>query len=152
MIFFMLMNPINDICTILPPIEFEKVDKMRMASKNEYNSEFETIQKKLYPDLKPLSTSSSRDAVFNAALEVAKNYSSWKLLLKDEENFVIQGIDTTSLMKYKDDFVIRILENEDGGSLVHMRSRSRVGRSDLGKNASRITEFFAELKKQIDKP
>jgi uncharacterized protein (DUF1499 family) len=71
------------------------------------------------------------------------------LHLKDAENMVLQGTDTTALMKYTDDFVIRIESAGDEGSVVQMRSKSRVGRSDLGKNADRITDFFTALKKQL---
>jgi len=43
-------------------------------------------------------------------------------------------------MGFKDDVVIRVRTNAEG-SLVDLRSVSRVGRSDLGANAARIRAF-----------
>ncbi|NQZ02812.1 MAG: DUF1499 domain-containing protein [Bdellovibrionales bacterium] len=151
MILFWLMNPINDISTQQPPVKFEAVSEMEQASKNEYDESFVKIQTKLYPDMRPLFTPGPRDFAFKAALEVAKKQDNWKLHLIDDENFIIQGTDTTALMKYTDDFVVRVEEGDKGGSLVQMRSKSRVGKSDLGKNADRINDFLDEVKKQLDK-
>ena len=45
---------------------------------------------------------------------------------------------------FKDDIVIRI--NDNGSErLVDIRSKSRVGSRDLGKNAERIHDFIDEL-------
>jgi uncharacterized protein (DUF1499 family) len=44
--------------------------------------------------------------------------------------------------------VIRLTEKGDN-TLVDVRSKSRVGKSDLGKNAERINAFMAELRKQL---
>ena len=44
------------------------------------------------------------------------------------------------LEPFKDDIVIRLRSNADG-TLVDLRSVSRVGVSDLGANASRIQAF-----------
>ena len=43
-------------------------------------------------------------------------------------------------MGFKDDIVIRIRTNAEG-TIVDLRSVSRVGRSDLGANAARIQRF-----------
>jgi uncharacterized protein (DUF1499 family) len=51
---------------------------------------------------------------------------------------------TTRWFGFKDDVAIRI-SPAGAGSRVDMRSRSRVGRSDLGANARRIREFLARL-------
>ena len=49
---------------------------------------------------------------------------------------------------FKDDVVIRVIESGDS-TLVDVRSKSRVGRSDLGKNAERIRDFQAALAKKL---
>ena len=43
-------------------------------------------------------------------------------------------------MAFKDDVVIRVRTNAEG-SLIDLRSASRVGISDLGANAARIEAF-----------
>ncbi len=49
-------------------------------------------------------------------------------------------MDTTRIMAFKDDVVIRVRSNADG-TLLDLRSVSRVGISDLGANARRIRQF-----------
>lgn len=60
----------------------------------------------------------------------------------------IEATDTTLLYGFKDDVVVRITES-DGGTKVDVRSKSRVGRSDLGENAKRIRKFLARLEAEL---
>ena len=48
---------------------------------------------------------------------------------------------------FKDDVVVRIRPAPGGGSLVDMRSISRVGGSDVGMNAKRVRAFLADLQR-----
>jgi ABC-type amino acid transport substrate-binding protein len=56
-----------------------------------------------------------------------------------------QASDRTRLFGFIDDVAVR-LKPEGQGSRVDIRSASRVGVSDLGKNAQRIRAYFAALK------
>jgi uncharacterized protein (DUF1499 family) len=47
---------------------------------------------------------------------------------------------------FKDDFIVRISPGEAGGARIDLRSKSRVGLSDLGANAERIRTFSEKLK------
>lgn len=51
---------------------------------------------------------------------------------------------TSSIFRYVDDFEIRI---DTSSNLLHIRSASRVGHSDMGANLKRIQQFKAQLKK-----
>ena len=64
----------------------------------------------------------------------------WEVYHQDINAGVIEAVDTTAVMGFKDDIVIRI-RYEQGQSLVDLRSVSRVGRGDIGANANRIREF-----------
>ena len=57
----------------------------------------------------------------------------------------LEAIATSRWFGFRDDIVIRI-RPDGSGSKVDIRSKSRVGRSDLGVNAERIREFVARLK------
>lgn len=152
MMLFWLLNPINDISTSHPVLLFEPVAEMEQASKNQYEENFRSIQDKLFPDLGPFVSPASADLVFNACLKVAQSFEGWDLYLFDEAKKVIQGTDTTPTLKFKDDFVIRIeSDEEDNKTIVHMRSKSRLGRNDFGKNAERIQQFFAKLNSELTK-
>ena len=49
---------------------------------------------------------------------------------------------------FTDDVVVRIVQTPDG-TRVDVRSKSRVGRSDLGQNAKRIRMFLAKLQATV---
>ncbi|RZO68640.1 MAG: DUF1499 domain-containing protein, partial [Parvularculaceae bacterium] len=46
---------------------------------------------------------------------------------------------------FKDDFIVRISPLADGGTRIDMRSKSRIGLSDIGANAARIRDFTERL-------
>lgn len=50
---------------------------------------------------------------------------------------------------FKDDFKILIDEVDENTSLLHLRSSSREGYSDLGVNRRRVNRFIKLLKKQL---
>ncbi|MGB5145826.1 MAG: DUF1499 domain-containing protein, partial [Porticoccaceae bacterium] len=52
----------------------------------------------------------------------------------------IEATETSFWYGFKDDVVIRIA-GDDRESRIDIRSKSRVGKSDLGKNAERIRAF-----------
>ena len=60
----------------------------------------------------------------------------------------VEATDTTAWFGFKDDVVIRLTAKSDD-TLVDVRSKSRVGKSDLGTNAERIETFMAELRNQL---
>ena len=79
------------------------------------------------------------------AVEVIKSMDG-KLIIT--ENYYIRAEFTTTLLRFIDDFELRF-DNESG--LLHIRSASRVGHSDLGKNRQRIDKFKSQLLKN-EKP
>lgn len=134
---------INDITTDLddPPV-FSAVIPLRPAGSNpiEYGGPAVAArQREAYPDIAPIISSLMRDAAFQHAFETAESLG-WEIVSGDLQAGIIEAIDTTRFFRFKDDVVIRIRENS-GETRIDLRSRSRVGRSDLGKNANRIREF-----------
>jgi uncharacterized protein (DUF1499 family) len=73
----------------------------------------------------------------------------WEITLSDESAGVIEGVDTTRLFHWRDDFVIRVRTTPDGYSIIDMRSKSRDGKGDFGANAKRIQTFFDKLVENI---
>ena len=59
----------------------------------------------------------------------------------------IKATDTTLLYGFKDDIVIRVAATAHG-SRTDVRSESRIGESDIGKNAARISIFLEKLAKE----
>ena len=80
-------------------------------------------------------------AAFDRALVVVRELE-WEIYNEDRDAGIIEAVDTTSFMAFKDDVVIRIRPLQ-GGSLLDLRSVSRVGKGDIGANAKRINAFIA---------
>lgn len=134
---------INDITTDLEdPPRFAAVIPLRPAGSNpiEYGGpQVAARQREAHPEVVPIFTDLDPEAAFQKAFEIAEALG-WEIVSGDLQSGIIEAVDTTRFFRFKDDVVIRIRENADG-SRVDLRSRSRVGRSDLGKNAKRILAF-----------
>lgn len=98
-------------------------------------------QREAFPDITPIETSLSVEAASAAALEVIQSMDL-KLLddSKTEDGRLIEAAYTSLWFGFVDDFIVRI-EPADNGAKIDIRSKSRIGGSDLGANAKRIREF-----------
>jgi uncharacterized protein (DUF1499 family) len=72
----------------------------------------------------------------------------WDMRETKRDQGIIEAVATTRLFKFKDDVTITVTREGDA-SIVNVRSKSRVGKSDLGTNARRIRAFQAELAKRL---
>ncbi|MFU8895350.1 MAG: DUF1499 domain-containing protein [Gammaproteobacteria bacterium] len=138
---------IHDITTdTTNPPEFVAVLPLRADASNppEYPGE-ETAaqQREAYPDIQPLRLPVAPAAAFERALETAQD-QGWEIVAATPQEGRIEATATTFWFGFKDDVVISITP-ENGASRIDMRSKSRVGRSDVGANAARIRAFFSDL-------
>jgi hypothetical protein len=108
-----------------------------------YESHFPELQRIGYPNLAPLEVPLPQKQAFARAAEIARGYG-WEITALDESAGRIEAVATTRWFGFKDDVVIRIT-SAGAGSRVDMRSKSRLGRSDVGANASRIEDFLARM-------
>lgn len=106
-------------------------------------------QREAYPNIQPLILDAPINEVFQSAQGVAKDLG-WQLVsaTKKQEQARIEATDTTFWFGFKDDVVVR-LQSVKEGTLVDLRSKSRVGKSDLGKNAERIRQFSNRLERKV---
>jgi uncharacterized protein (DUF1499 family) len=108
-------------------------------------------QRAAWPDLGPLDLTAPRSRVHAAArAEIA--HRGWRLVGDDAAAGRLEAIATTRWLRFKDDVVVRLRDRPDGGTRVDMRSKSRIGRSDLGTNARRIRTFLRALRARIEVP
>jgi uncharacterized protein (DUF1499 family) len=98
-----------------------------------------------YPAVRPLALSADPARVA-AAAEAEAKAQGWTLATSDPAGGVIEATAETFWFGFKDDVAIRIRPGANGGSVVDVRSTSRVGLSDIGANAARIEAFLAGLK------
>ena len=143
---------IHDISTdTTNPPEFVDVRPLREDAPNppEYaGDEVATQQAEAYPDIQTLETELDPEALVKLAEDTARE-QGWEIVSAVTEDGRIEATDTTLWYGFKDDIVIRVREIEDG-SLLDIRSKSRVGGSDLGKNAERIRDYLDDLKAHLD--
>ncbi len=98
-----------------------------------------------YPDLGPLFTDADPATAYGRALAVAERMG-WNIVSAEAATGRIEATDTSTWYGFKDDIAIRIVANESGtGARIDVRSLSRVGRSDVGVNAARISAYLGEL-------
>ena len=142
--------PIHDITTdtITPPlyVEAAAVRREQQAPNGlEYSAEVAAQQRTGYPDLGPVFLAAAPDDAYRSALALVRA-RGWEVVADDPAGRRIEATDTTYWFGFKDDIAIRVSTVPDGSSRVDLRSASRVGRSDVGTNATRIRAFLADLR------
>jgi uncharacterized protein (DUF1499 family) len=100
-----------------------------------------------YPVIRPVIIAAPPADVYAIALETAESSPDWEVTWRDDASHTFEGIATTTVYRFRDDFVVRITPAEDGGSQLDMRSKSRIGQSDLGANAQRIAAFLEVVRR-----
>jgi uncharacterized protein (DUF1499 family) len=135
--------PINDITTDTgnPP--------RYMTQQRTYpGGEFARQQRAAYPDIAPLLLAVPPREAFARALAAAEAMG-WEVVGRDAAAGTIEAVDTTKWFGFKDDIAIRVTPAPGGSpnlSRVDVRSKSRIGRSDIGTNAQRIRAYAERLK------
>jgi uncharacterized protein (DUF1499 family) len=160
--------PIHDISTDMtnPPVFSAKLAASRGKGANTLDYEGKRIaagamkspwtgrlvveaQRAAYPDIQTISVNSlTPERAYRAALAAAES-SSWRIGVTDPVNGHIEATDTSFWFGFTDDIAIRVSQSPEGGSLINMRSVSRVGMSDIGKNAARIRAYKKALEKEV---
>jgi hypothetical protein len=143
---------INDVTTdTANPPAFQALAENRPAGAQDpaYNDAFAEVQKKAYPDLRTLSVDRPAGEVVTLAAQTLRRERME--VVREEpasaENGnvgFIEAVDRTLIMGFHDDVVVRVAKS-GRGALVDVRSASRYGRHDLGRNAERIREVLAGL-------
>lgn len=140
--------PIHDITTDPEnPPEFVAVLPLRADAPNppEYGGpDVAAQQRQAYPDIRPLRLDVAPEVAFARALAVARSLR-WEIVAADTANLRIEATDRTFWFGFEDDVVIRVTPDPRGGARVDARSKSRVGRGDVGTNARRLRRFLQRM-------
>lgn len=133
---------IHDISTDLnDPPQFSVIPARDEADRFYTDAQHDALQQVYYPDIASVFTDKpvpqATQALHDTLVEMGMDIAAY-----DAQAGHIEATDTTFWFGFKDDIVVRVREAE-GGSVVDIRSVSRVGRSDIGKNAERIRDIIA---------
>jgi uncharacterized protein (DUF1499 family) len=137
---------INDISTDLddPPAFRAALGLPGNAGRDmSYPAEFRGPQREGYPDLAPLVLDTPAPATLDRVADLARGFG-WTITARDDETGTLEATETSRVFRFVDDIVVRV-RPADEGSLVDVRSKSRVGRGDLGANAARIRRLLEAL-------
>lgn len=97
-----------------------------------------------YPDLQTVRVPWPAQETVRRAVQLAEQ-QGWEVVTADPAAGRMEATATTLFFRFKDDVALRVRPAPGGGSLVDMRSVSRVGVSDVGVNAARIRSFLSNL-------
>jgi len=139
--------PIHDITTDSDdPPRFADILPLRKDAPNatDYGGpDLAAQQQAAYPDIQPVTLRLPGPQAFAQARKAAEAMG-WDIVASNPEEGRIEATDTTRWFGFKDDIVIRVRARGDE-SRIDVRSVSRVGKSDVGKNAQRIRAYIRRL-------
>jgi Protein of unknown function (DUF1499) len=78
----------------------------------------------------------------------ARAQQGWSVRRAEPGRGLLTAVATTRLLRFRDDITLRV-RPAAAGARVDVRSRSRLGRDDLGANAARIHRFFRDLRASL---
>ena len=156
---------INDITTnVKNPPQFVALAKVRPKNTVAYPARFASLQQEAYPDLKTLTVDRPPEEAFELVTEALRRLKI-KIVREDgptaqNPKGTLEATDRTLVFGFYDDMAIRVEGQGQGmgqgqakSSIVDIRSASRYGRHDLGRNAERIRavlkEFVARLEATV---
>ncbi len=110
---------------------------------------FAAAQAAAYPDIKPIEINRSSDEAFELAADAIRRLKM-KIVQQDPPDIetgkpgIIDAVDRTLIMGFYDDVVVRVTGNDEHAR-IDVRSASRYGRHDLGRNADRVRQILKEI-------
>jgi len=154
-------HPINDLTTDLenPPqfthrtIEFPipEEDKLLLDDSfvvdKSYNKAKSAVQIQKYQDLTFFDAKAPLEKVIPIMADRLKEQlPGWKIVVNDPIKGRIEAEVESKLFRFVDDVVVEVRRGSDPfDSQVHMRSKSRIGESDLGANYKRLMDLKVRL-------
>lgn len=149
---------INDITTdpVSPP-SFGSLAALRGAGTNGTNyagERYALLQSAAYPDIKPILINRSSEEAFELAADAVRRL---KMDVKrqsapdaeKQQPGVLEIVDRTMIAGFYDDVVIRVAGNDESAR-IDVRSASRYGQHDLGRNAERTRIILTEIVTRLE--
>ncbi|MEO1265649.1 MAG: DUF1499 domain-containing protein [Pseudomonadota bacterium] len=148
--------PLNDVTTDFenPP---ELTAARRLRPKGTQSPDYpgqiaERLQQQLYPDLQPLVVDRPAAETFDLAVQALRNLGMTVVEEREPEDGrigVAEAVARTLIVGFRDDVVVRVI-GRGGRSRVDIRSASRWGRHDFGRNAARVRAVVRALLERLE--
>lgn len=104
-----------------------------------------------YSDLKPLIVEAAPEVALQAARQAMETRGFHDVTV-DAKTGTVEGTAEVFWYSFLDDVVVRVRPGAEGGSVIDVRSTSRVGTSDLGVNADRIADLLQAIRDNLARP
>jgi uncharacterized protein (DUF1499 family) len=148
---------INDVSTDAnSPPKFVDLVKVRGPGSNPaiYPIKFAKLQAEAYPDLKPMLIDRPVEETFEIAREAVFRQKMTIIHEQAPENKpghpgVIEATDRTVIFGLYDDIAVRV-DGDNTRSRIDLRSASRFGQHDLGRNAERMRRLMREIVARLE--
>lgn len=101
-----------------------------------------------YPELEPRIYDANQRTVYRTVLDVIDEDPKFALVEGFPERYRIEA--TKKSIFFTDEMTIRLLPHGAHQTIVHVRSRSRVGKGDFGANARHIRRLFTLLDARLE--
>ena len=136
------------------PPPFQKLAAQRKtlgANSSDYQRKEAALQAQAYPDIKPLPVNRPTEDTYSAVREAVKTLN-WTIVAENPpangRTGLIEATDRSLIFGFTDDVVIRVA-GAGKAARVDVRSSSRHGDHDLGRNAQRVRVLFSEVKTRL---
>ena len=118
---------------------------IRTGARNavDYSPQTAIEQHRGYPDIVPLKLGTSPADAFDRVVGAVRSMG-WDVVSAVPSDLRVEATDTTLLFGFKDDVVVRVRPTDEG-SVIDVRSLSRVGGSDFGVNARRVRALLRKI-------
>ncbi len=148
---------LNDVTTDAnAPPRFTELAKERGPGLNgaDYEPRFAKLQAESYPDLKPMLIQRPAEEAFEIVRDALARQKMTIVSEKAPEGRpgragVIEAVDRTLIFGFYDDVAIRV-DGDAARSRIDLRSASRFGSHDLGRNAERMRRLMREIVARLE--
>ncbi len=151
---------INDITTdVQSPPRFISLAKARLPGANSVNypgEGFSSAQLKAYPDIRTFQVDRSAEEAYELVLAALRSKTMKFKPVSEEppkgrfgQPGWIEVVDRTLVLGFTDDVIIRV-DGDANNARIDVRSSSRYGSHDLGRNAQRVRRILKEIQAQLE--
>lgn len=156
--YLVYLNPLNDISTDSnnPPKFEHPVYRIKVKNGEEnLGAQFlldrsfrgnSQVQAEKYKDISPIILKVPMSLINPILFGALGKFPEWHMVLVDKVRSRAELEVKSEVMHFVDDIVVEARPVDANSTQIVMRSRSRVGQSDLGANAKRIIEFSNQIR------
>jgi len=141
---FVALVPMREAAGALNPSDYEG----NMPMPGNPDETRRAAQLAAYPDIHSIFVDAD-PGVVSTAIMATIDQMGWELVEASTSDGRFEAVDTTAWYGFKDDVVVRMEPQPDGAVRIDVRSKSRIGISDVGANANRIRHFLAALQERV---